>query len=274
MPLVRVNDVNLYYELTGNAEDRLVLVHGSWVDHGTWDLVVPALAESFRVLTYDRRGHSRSEPSTGEGTFDQDIADLETLMEHLDFAPALIVGNSFGALVVLGLATRQPNLFRRLSAHEPPLLGLLAGDPTYEPMLKEVNRRIGAVLEKISQGDAAGAAELFVDTVAIGPGGWAQLPPNLRQTFIDNAPTFLDESHDPTWLSLDLEALSRFTQPVLLTQGDQSPPFFPAIVSKIEAVVPQAEVRTFAGAGHIPHISHPQEFVETLLALTRPPASS
>jgi pimeloyl-ACP methyl ester carboxylesterase len=60
-------------------------------------------------------------PPRGEGTFDQDIADLETLIEHLDFAPALIVGNSFGASVVLGLATRQPNLFRRLSAHEPPM---------------------------------------------------------------------------------------------------------------------------------------------------------
>jgi pimeloyl-ACP methyl ester carboxylesterase len=274
MPLARVNDVNLYYEITGNAEERLVLVHGSWVDHATWDLVVPALAESFRVLTYDRRGHSRSEPSTGEGSFDQDIADLETLIEYLDFAPALIVGNSFGASVVLGLATRQPNLFRRLSAHEPPLLGLLAGDPTYERMLKEVNRRIGAVLEQISQGDAAGAAERFVDTVAIGPGGWTQLPPNLRQTFIANALTFLDESYDPTGFSLDLEALSRFTKPVLLTQGDRSPPFFPAIVSKIKAVVPQAEVRTFAGAGHIPHISHPQEFIETLLALARRPASS
>lgn len=138
MPLVQVNDVNLYYEITGNAEDRLVLVHGSWVDHTTWDLIVPALAESFRVLTYDRRGHSRSEPSTGEGTFDQDIADLETLIEHLDFAPALIVGNSFGASVASGLC------------------------------------------------------------------------------------------------------------------------FAPAL----------------AGAGHIPHISHPQEFVETLLALARPPASS
>jgi hypothetical protein len=61
-------------------------------DHTSWDPVVPALAEYFRVLTYDRRGHSQSEPSTGEGTFDQDVADLKELMQQLDFAPALIVG--------------------------------------------------------------------------------------------------------------------------------------------------------------------------------------
>jgi len=211
MPLARVNDVNLYYEITGNAEERIVLVHGSWGNHANWDRVVPALAESFRVLTYDRRGHSQSEPPTGEGTLDQDVADLGALLEHLDFAPALIAGNSFGAIVVLGLAARRPDLFRGLSVHEPPLLGLLAGDPTYEPMLEEVNRRIEAVLELIRQADAAGAAERFVETVAVGPGGWAQLPPNLRQTFIENASTFLDESRDPAWLTPDLEAMSRFT---------------------------------------------------------------
>jgi pimeloyl-ACP methyl ester carboxylesterase len=274
MVLARVNDANLYYEITGDAEDRLVLVHGSWGNHANWDRVVPALAESFRVLTYDRRGHSQSEPSTGEGTFDQDVADLGALIRHLDFAPALIVGNSFGAIVVLGLATRQPDLFRGLSVHEPPLLGLLAGDSAYEPMLDEVNRRIEAVLELIRQGDAAGASERFVETVAVGPGGWAQLPPTLRQTFVENASTFLDESRDPDWLTLDLEALSRFPQPALLTQGDQSPPFFLAIISKIKAALPGANVRTLAGASHIPHVSHPHEFIETLAAFARQPASS
>jgi pimeloyl-ACP methyl ester carboxylesterase len=274
MPLARVNDVNLYYEITGNAEERLVLVHGSWVDHATWDLVVPALAESFRVLTYDRRGHSQSEPSTGEGTFDQDVADLKELTQQLDFAPALIVGNSFGAIVTLGLAALQPDLFRGLSAHEPPILGLVAGDPSYKPMLEEVNSRIGRVLEQISQGDATAAAERFVETVALGPGAWTQLPPNVRQAFTKNASTYLDESRDPSWMSLNLEALSRFTQPVRLTKGDQSPPFFSAIVSKIKAAIPQAEVRTFAGAGHVPHLSHPKEFVESLLDLSRRPASN
>lgn len=274
MPSAPVNHVNLYYEITGNAEDRLVLVHGSWGNHTNWDRVVPALAESFRVLTYDRRGHSQSEPPTGEGTFDQDVADLGALIRSLDFAPALIAGNSFGAIVVLGLATRQPDLFQGLSVHEPPLLGLLAGDSTHEPMLEEVNRRVEAVLDLIRQGDAAGAAERFVETVAVGPGGWAQLPPTLRQTFIENASTFLDESRDPNWLSINLDALSRFTKPVLLSQGDQSPPFFPAIISKLKEAAPQAEVRTLAGASHIPHTSHPQEFVEMLLAFARHPVSA
>jgi pimeloyl-ACP methyl ester carboxylesterase len=67
MSTARVNGVSLHYELTG-AGDPLVLVHGSWGDHHNWDPVVPALAESFQVLTYDRRGHSQSERPDGQGS--------------------------------------------------------------------------------------------------------------------------------------------------------------------------------------------------------------
>ena len=61
------NGVRLYYEIHGGGEP-LVLVHGSWVDATRWRFVVPGLAESFRVLVYDRRGHSRSERPDAPGT--------------------------------------------------------------------------------------------------------------------------------------------------------------------------------------------------------------
>lgn len=67
MSTIVVNGVRLFYELQGTGAVPLVLVHGSWNSHHAWDLVVPRLAEVFRVLTYDRRGHSQSErpPRTG-----------------------------------------------------------------------------------------------------------------------------------------------------------------------------------------------------------------
>ena len=48
MPETEANGVRLY-EIHGGGEP-LVLVHGSWVDATRWRLVVPGLAESFRVL--------------------------------------------------------------------------------------------------------------------------------------------------------------------------------------------------------------------------------
>jgi pimeloyl-ACP methyl ester carboxylesterase len=58
----------LYYERAGERGAPLVLVHGSWGDHHNWESVVPSLAQSFRVLTYDRRGHSQSERPPGQGS--------------------------------------------------------------------------------------------------------------------------------------------------------------------------------------------------------------
>jgi pimeloyl-ACP methyl ester carboxylesterase len=67
MPHLRVNDVELFYDEAGDG-DPLVLVHGSWGDHSNWQGVVPTLTQSFRVVTYDRRGHSRSgRPIKGRG---------------------------------------------------------------------------------------------------------------------------------------------------------------------------------------------------------------
>ena len=102
-----VNVSRLFYELSGSG-DPLVLVHGSWVDHKDWQLVVPSLTKSFRVLTYDRRGHSLSERLLGPGSRREDEEDLAALIEALDLAPARVAAHSFGASIALGLAARRP----------------------------------------------------------------------------------------------------------------------------------------------------------------------
>jgi pimeloyl-ACP methyl ester carboxylesterase len=100
VPEQRVNGAKLFYELNGSG-DPLVLVHGSWVDHKDWQLVVPHLARSFRVLTYDRRGHSLSERPLGQGSRREDEEDLAALMEALDLAPAHVAANSFGRSIAV-----------------------------------------------------------------------------------------------------------------------------------------------------------------------------
>ena len=269
MATAKVNGVRLFYELNGTGEVPLVLVHGSWDSHHDWDLVVPRLADSFRVLTYDRRGHSKSERPAGPGSVREDVADLAALIEHLELELAWVVGNSFGASITLRLAGEGPELFRGFIGHEPPLLSLLGDDPALAPLLKQVEQKIGAVVERIASGDHAGAAEQFVETVALGPGMWVQLPPDLQQTFIENAPTFLDEASDPELLAFELEWVRGFSQPVLLTLGNQSPPIFTPVVAQLAMALPRVEVLTFPGAGHIPHVTDPGAYVEALVAFTR-----
>jgi pimeloyl-ACP methyl ester carboxylesterase len=260
----RINGAELYCELTGSG-DPLVFVHGSWVDHASWQLVVPDLARSFLVLTYDRRGHSLSERPLGQGSRREDEADLAALVEALDLAPAHVVGNSFGGSIALGLAARRPDLFRSLIVHEAPLMGLVAGDAELRPLMKELQGRFDSVVAQLRAGDIAGGTRRFVEEIALGPGAWEQLPEEVRQRNMNNAPTFLDELQDAEWANLDVSALSSFSSPALLTQGDQSPPWFPKIMSKLAGTIDGAERLTFAGAGHVPQLTHPHEYVRAVV---------
>jgi pimeloyl-ACP methyl ester carboxylesterase len=261
MSITRINGVRLFWDLRGESGDLLVLVHGSWGNHHNWDSVVPGFERSFRVLTYDRRGHSESERPLGQGRVEEDVADLAGIIEHIGWGPAYIAGNSFGAAIVLRLAGERPDLFRSLIAHEPPLFRLLEHEPTAQAALSAINERTATVIGMLEIQDYPAAAREFVETIAFGPGAWEQLPPERQEMFIFNASTWLDEMRDPESLSINLDQLRAFSAPALLTLGGQSPPFFPLVVKQIAEKMPRAVTSTFLGAGHVPHLSHPDEYV-------------
>lgn len=265
MTMATLNGVALYHELHGSG-DPLALVHGSWGSHDEWEPVVSRLAQAFRVLVYDRRGHSRSERPDGQGSVREDVADLAGLLEATGFDRTWVVGNSFGASIALRLAAARPELVRGVIAHEPPLFLLLAHDPAYAAMLEETGRRISDVVGRIAAGDHAGAAELFVETVALGPGMWAQLDEATQGVLIENAPTFLDETRDPEQLAMDAETMSRITQPVLVTTGGQSPPLFGPVVERLVAALPRAAFQSFSDAGHLPHAMVPEAWCDSIVA--------
>lgn len=269
MPTQNVNGVDIFHEITQNGGPPLVLVHGSWSSHHGWDQAAPRFSESFRVLRYDRRGHSSSERPPGQGSILEDVADLAALIENLEIQPAWIVASSFGTSIAIRLAGERPDLFRGLIGHEPPLLATLADDPEFAPLLKEEDRKIRLVAERIAAGDHAGGAKAFVETVALRPGSWAQLPPHMQETLTTNAPTFLDEARDPDALNFDPAWVRTFNKPTLLTKGTESPPMFAAIVPKVAAHFPDIEVMTFGGAGHIPHITHTDEYVDVVTRFVR-----
>lgn len=264
----RVNGVRLRFEVGGAGDVPVVLVHPSWSSRRTWDRVVPRLTESFRVLTYDRRGHSQSERPDDQGSIREDVADLAALIEHLHIAPAWVAGSSAGAAIALRLAGERPELLRGVIAHEPGFFSLLDGDPSFRPMLEGVERLNRAVVERIAAGAHAEGAEQFVEAL-LGPGAWAQMPVELRDSFVENAPTFYDDMNDPEHFAFELDWIRAFPRPVLLTLGELSPPFFAPVVEKLSGALPHAETVVFQGAGHTPYASHPEAYVEALVKFVR-----
>lgn len=257
--LARLNGVRLLVAESGSG-DSLVLVHGSWDDRKVWALIEEDLARRFRVVSYDRRGHTGSEDSAEPGTRRDDEEDLAELIESLGLVPANVVANSFGASIALGLAARRPEVFGTLCAHEPPLLALVADDP----VVADVGEALAPVLELIERGEAEAAARDFVENIALGPGAWDMMSQQERASAAANAHTFAGEARDPAWAEIDLDALGSIAFPVLLTQGDQSPPFFSKIIARLAEAINGAEVRTVTGSGHVPHITHPAEYLSVV----------
>lgn len=246
-----------------------MLIHGSWGDHHNWDLVVPELSNGFRVVAYDRRGHSESERVTTQGSYEEDADDAAALIVGLGLAPAHVVGNSGGSAIALKLAAKHPTVLRSLVVHEPPLFGILGEDPATAPMLAEGKKRGYEVAQLLEKGDLVGGARLFAETLAFGPGGWDRLPLRIKETFIRNALTYLDETKDPMALTVDMEGLQRYVGPTLMSYGGKSPPHFRPVVEKLAIELPGSKVHVYPQAGHTPHISHPSEFVGTITDFVR-----
>lgn len=95
----------------------IVLIHGLFMDHRTWDPVRAALNAEFRVITPDLPGFGQSEkppPSRfpyGIDAFTEAVADLYA---GLELGRAVLVGHGLGASVALTLAARHSELVSRL----------------------------------------------------------------------------------------------------------------------------------------------------------------
>jgi pimeloyl-ACP methyl ester carboxylesterase len=229
---------------------------------------VELLAERYRVVAWDRRGHSRSSAGQGPGSRVEDAADLAGLIEHVSAEPAHVAGNSYGANVTLTLVVQRPDLVVTAAVHEPPLFGLLEGtrDEALAAALSTVGADLTVVRDMICSGHHRDAAEYFIERVGLGPGSWTRLPDAFRSVLEANAPTYLDELADESGLSIDPAALAATTVPLLLTQGTASPVLFAAVISELAQLVPTCRVETIEGAGHIPHASHPEAWAARLLA--------
>jgi len=86
----------------------LVLHHGLASSQHIWDLMLPRLAARFRVVTFDARGHGvSSKPTSGYG-FRTVVADALAVIRATRARRPVVVGHSWGAMVVLELAARHP----------------------------------------------------------------------------------------------------------------------------------------------------------------------
>lgn len=102
---------HLSYQLRPSSKPgapRLALIHPLALDGTIWDRVTERLTDRVSVLTYDCRGHGRSDRKMMPFTIDLFARDLAELLEHVGWPIATVAGCSMGGCVALGFAGRYP----------------------------------------------------------------------------------------------------------------------------------------------------------------------
>src|SRR5258708_37939114 len=123
MPMIAVNHTQLYYEVSGQGQP-VVLIHGLGSSTRDWGEQVPEFSKTYQVITFDLRGHGRSEKPAGPYQIPVFAADLAGLLQALGVASAHIVGLSLGGGGAFQFALDYPSIVRRLTlVHTAPALG-------------------------------------------------------------------------------------------------------------------------------------------------------
>jgi pimeloyl-ACP methyl ester carboxylesterase len=115
-------EADLYYERRGGGPP-LLLITGGGGDAGYYAALAEILAGEYTVLTYDRRGNSRSRLPRGPAkvTIAGQSADAVAVLRENGFSRAHIFGNSGGATIALDLAAYHPEVVETVIGHEPPV---------------------------------------------------------------------------------------------------------------------------------------------------------
>jgi pimeloyl-ACP methyl ester carboxylesterase len=224
--------------------DRVVLVHGSMAAGAeTWDQQ-RELEDAYRLLVPDRRSYGDS--PDGDGDFERDADDVAQLLGDA----AHLVGNSYGGVVALLAAARQPARVRSLVVIEPPAFALARGVPAVEDFIRRVD---GA---RHDAQDGADYAARFVASFGFPP---PDRPPTGRALRAATA-SWRERPPYEAEISLDVLAAASFSMLVARGAWDVAPaaaqrigkPAFHAVCEALEGGT-GAESVTIAGASHAAH---------------------
>jgi pimeloyl-ACP methyl ester carboxylesterase len=113
MPLLNLDDIDLYYEITGDGEP-LLFIHGLGSSCRDWEQQVRFFARRYKVIVFDVRGHGKSGKPPGPYSMPLFAMDTAKMLQALGVGPAHIVGISMGGMIAFQLAVSYPELVRSL----------------------------------------------------------------------------------------------------------------------------------------------------------------
>jgi pimeloyl-ACP methyl ester carboxylesterase len=237
----------------------LVLVHGVATSRGIWQHVVPDLAERHLVATPDLPGFGGS-PPVGPGFVLEQVAD--ELAEALATLPGPVdlLGHSLGGAVTIALAERRPDLVRRLILAAP--AGLAPHRAPIPAIAGQVSATLVAARRRVAPRLVArpAARRVLLHGLLTDP----------KAASAEDARTIIGHSRGASRVAAaiafvaaaDLRPrLAALSVPVGFLWGDRDHLFPVSDLEALRALVPGAATEVIPGAGHVPQLDRPPEFV-------------
>lgn len=231
--------------------DTVIVIHGTMDRSDSFRRVADNL-DGWTVVGYDRRGwgNSRS-PGSPDVTFGLHVEDLCASLKTMP--SPIVAGHSYGALVALCAANRQPELVRGIVAFEPPIRWL-PWWPAEDPWEQSVRQAAGLGPEH--------AARSLLQAVAgrserASRGG--KEPPDM---FADGQ-SLMTEMMDPALDTPYFEPLSLRT-PTIVAAGSSSVAHHREVAQRLADLLPRSRFIEIRGARHVAHITHSTQFAELI----------
>jgi pimeloyl-ACP methyl ester carboxylesterase len=255
--LATVNGIRMFYEIAGTGSP-VVFVHGLGFTSDMWHYQIPVLAREYQVVSFDTRGHGRSDKPSGPYDLQMYVDDVMALADLLRIDKAVYIGLSMGGGIVQSIALQHPD---RVTA-----LGLLSTGSDLDDRIR--NR----LLENADRVEAMGMTAIVDQVLSY----WA--PRSLDERVDDVRRVMEDEmANDPmAWAAAaranagrDLTAqIDAIKCPVLYIggTGDKSTPRRADTYRRLLADV---EVHVLEGVGHLLPLEAPAQVNAIILDFLR-----
>ncbi len=233
--LAPVNGIKIWYAVFGDGEP-VVMLHGGLANANYWGLQVPELAQHYKVIVMDSRGHGRSTRDQRPYGYDLMADDVVGLLDYLKIGKAAVVGWSDGAILGLDLALRHPARVSKVfsfAANTDP--SGVADNVEKNPTFAAYIERAGHEYEKLSATPKEYAA--FVDAISK---MWAT---------------------QPNWTAAQLKTVSI---PIVVVDGDHDEAIKRPHTEQIAAQIPGAGLLILPNTSHFSFLQDPGQFTDAV----------
>jgi 3-oxoadipate enol-lactonase len=248
--------VDVHHVLEGPDDGRpLVLLNSLGTDHGMWDDQAGPLAERYRLVRYDQRGHGQSPVPRGPYSIADLGADLIALLDRLGIERASLCGLSLGGMTAMWVASEVPERLDRLvlcctSA-------LLGPASDWQQRARTVRGLgVGAIADAVL---TRWFTPAFLEAR---PPAVDRLDAMLRAQPAEGYAGCCEAIRD-----MDLtDRLARITAPTLVIAGAQDPATPPLHGQAIASSVPDGRLEVVPDAAHLASVEQPAAITERILA--------